>query len=192
MDNIYQTRKDKLADFYKENKRVPSYSEMMKLFSLKSKDSIFKIVSKFIQDGLVQKDSQGKLAPKSILIGIRLLGTVEAGFPSPAEEALGDTITLDDYLITKKEATFLLKVSGESMINAGINPDDYVVVEKGRDARTGDIVIAEVDDGWTMKRLAKEDGRVVLLPENPKFSPIYPENELNIGGVVIGVVRKYV
>jgi len=192
MDNIYQARKDKLVDFYKENKRVPSYSEMMKLFSLKSKDSIFKIVSKFIKDGLVQKDTQGKLAPKSILIGIRLLGTVEAGFPSPAEEALGDTITLDDYLITKKEATFLLKVSGESMINAGINPDDYVVVEKGRDARLGDIVIAEVDDGWTMKRLAKEKGRVVLLPENPKFSPIYPETELNIGGVVIGVVRKYV
>ncbi|NTU70149.1 repressor LexA [bacterium] len=192
MNNIYKERKEKFIDFYKENKRIPSYSEMMKLFSLKSKDSIFKIVSKFIEEGLVSKDNQGKIVPKSILVGARLLGTVAAGFPSPAEEDLGDTITLDDFLIHKKEATFLLKVSGESMINAGINPDDYVVVEKGKEAKSGDIVIAEVDTEWTMKWLRKIDGRVALVPDNPKFPIIYPENELNIGGVVVGVVRKYV
>lgn len=191
MNNIYLQQKEKLIDFYKENKRLPGYKEMMGLFSFKSKNAVFKLVSKFTKDNLVQKDSFGKLSPKSILIGARLLGTVEAGFPSPAEEELGDTITLDDYLIKKKEATFLLKVTGESMKDAGIKPDDYVVVEKGRDARVGDIVIAEVDDGWTMKRLIKEKGRMALLPENPDFPIIYPENELNIGGVVIGVVRKY-
>ncbi|PIP31029.1 hypothetical protein COX25_01375, partial [bacterium (Candidatus Howlettbacteria) CG23_combo_of_CG06-09_8_20_14_all_37_9] len=77
----------------------------------------------------------------NIIPGIKILGTVEAGFPSPAEEELADTITLDDYLIRKKEATFILKVSGDSMIGAGIKPGDLVLIEKGRQARHGDIVI---------------------------------------------------
>jgi SOS regulatory protein LexA len=119
------------------------------------------------------------------------LGSVEAGFPSPAEEELVDTLSLDDLLIQNREATFLLKVSGDSMINAGILPGDMVIIDKGLTPKSGDIVIAQVDGEWTMKFLRKRKDDVVLVPANPKYQPIRPRNELKISGVVTAVVRKY-
>src|ERR1700693_3413162 len=91
--------------------------------------------------------------PKAPVIGV--LGSVAAGFPSPAEEELVDTLSLDDLLIQNREATFLLKVSGDSMTGAGILPGDMVIVDKGQTPKSGDIVIAEVDGAWTMKYLRK-------------------------------------
>ena len=85
----------------------------------------------------------------------RVRGTVEAGFPSPAEEELVDTLSLDELLIQNREASFLLKVTGDSMTGAGIMPGDMVIVDRGRTAKSGDIVIAEVDGQWTMKYLRK-------------------------------------
>ena len=119
------------------------------------------------------------------------MGYVEAGFPSVAEEELLDVISLDKYLITNRQATFLLEVSNDSMIEAGINPGDLVLVERGKSPKIGDVVVAEVDGNWTLKRFDKSKGRVVLVPANIKYKPIYPENTLSIGGVVVGVVRKY-
>jgi SOS-response transcriptional repressor LexA len=80
--------------------------------------------------------------PKASVVGV--LGSVEAGFPSPAEEELVDTLSLDDLLIQNREATFLLKVSGDSMINAGILPGDMVIIDKGLTPKSGDIVIARL------------------------------------------------
>ncbi|MBU2524658.1 transcriptional repressor LexA [Patescibacteria group bacterium] len=191
MKDVYKKRKIKLKDFFRENKRVPSYSEMMGLFGLKSKNTIFYLVQKFIKDGLLNKDKTGKLTPFKLGADVKILGTVEAGFPSPAEEELVDTISIDEYLISNKEATFLLKVSGESMIDAGIMPGDLVLVEKGKEANQGDIVVAEVDNEWTIKRFVKENGRIVLMPENKKFKPIYPRENLTIAGVIISTIRKY-
>jgi SOS regulatory protein LexA len=121
----------------------------------------------------------------------KFLGNVEAGFPSPAEEELVDTLSLDDLLIQNKEASFLLKVSGDSMINAGILPGDMVIIDKGLTPKSGDIVIAQVDGEWTMKFLRKRKDDVVLVPANPKYQPIRPKTELKISGVVTAVVRKY-
>ena len=121
----------------------------------------------------------------------RLIGAVEAGFPSPAEEELVDTLSLDEMLITNREASFLLKVAGDSMTGAGIMPEDLVIVERGRTPKSGDIVIAEVDGQWTMKYLRKRGERVILVPSNPKYQTITPKNELKIAGVVTAVVRKY-
>lgn len=122
---------------------------------------------------------------------IAVLGTVEAGFPSPAEEELIDTISLDELLIQNREASFLLKVSGDSMTGAGIMPHDMVIVDRGRTAKSGDIVIAEVDGQWTMKYLRKRGDSVALVPANPKYKPVRPKQELKIAGVVTAVVRKY-
>ena len=83
-----------------------------------------------------------------------LLGIVEAGFPS-AEEELIDTMSLDEYLIENKEASYILRVKGDSMIDAGIREGDLVIVERTNAPRVGDIVIAEVDGEWTMKYLRK-------------------------------------
>ncbi len=121
----------------------------------------------------------------------RVRGTVEAGFPSPAEEELVDTLSLDDLLIQNREASFLLRVSGDSMTGAGIMPGDMVIVDRGRTAKSGDIVIAEVDGQWTMKFLRKRGENVVLVPANPKYQPIRPKSQLTIAGVVTAVVRKY-
>ena len=136
-------------------------------------------------------DKKGRLIPGSIKSPVRMLGTVEAGFPSPAEEELVDTISLDDLLIKNREATFLLNVSGDSMSGAGILPGDMVIVDRGQTPKSGDIVIAEVDGAWTMKYLRKSGESVTLLPANPNYKPIRPRNELKIAGVVTAVVRKY-
>jgi repressor LexA len=101
-----------------------------------------------------------KLLPTPALEGgIKLLGTVQAGFPSPAEEELIDTLSLDEFLIKNPQASYLVKVTGDSMIDAGIMPDDLVVVDRGRQPRHGDIVIAQVDGEWTMKYYEKRAPR---------------------------------
>lgn len=180
-----------LRKFYFKHKRLPSYQEMLLLFKLKSKNAIFRVVKKFIEHGFLKKDENKHLIAKPMLFGTKILGNVEAGFPSAAEEELVDAVSLDDYLITNKQASFLLKVSGVSMINAGIRPGDLVIIERGREAKNGDIVVASVDNEWTIKRLKKTGKEIVLMPENPRFKPIYPKNSLILGGVVVGVIRKY-
>ena len=120
----------------------------------------------------------------------RLLGTVEAGFPSPAEEELCDTLSLDEYLISNREATYLLRVKGDSMIDAGILEGDMVLVERTNDAKVGDIVIAEVDGEWTMKYLRKGHDGYYLQAANPKYPLIVPSGGLNIAAVVTCVIRK--
>jgi SOS regulatory protein LexA len=181
----------KILSFYRKAKRMPSYGEIARLLGFKSKNAAYKLVSKMIESGLVAKDSSGKIIPKNIFGETRILGIVEAGFPSPAEEELIDTITLDEYLIKNKEATYMLKVSGDSMIDAGIKPGDIVLVERNRNPKSGDIVIAEVDSNWTMKYFRKSGNRITLFPGNKKFKPIIPKTELNIAAVVTAVVRKY-
>jgi len=170
---------------------MPSYGEIMKLLGFKSKNSAFKFVKKLISDNIVERDSSGHLIPLHIFGELRVLGTVEAGFPSPAEEELSDTMSLDEYLIENKDATFMLKVKGDSMIDAGIMPGDMVLVERGPEPKEGNIVIAEIDSGWTMKYFRKQNGQVVLVPANKKYKTIIPKNELRVAAVVKAVIRKY-
>jgi repressor LexA len=170
---------------------MPSFSEIGEMAGIRSKNAVSKLVGKLERLKVLARDSKGRLVPGSIASPVRVLGTVEAGFPSPAEEELVDTLSLDDLLIQNREATFLLKVSGDSMSGAGILPGDMVIVDKGRTPRSGDIVIAEVDGQWTMKFLRKRKDEVTLLPANPRYKPIRPKSELKIAGVVTAVVRKY-
>jgi SOS regulatory protein LexA len=171
---------------------MPSYSEIMGLVGLRSKHTVYKLVNKLVELGIVAKDVSGKLIPKNIGDTIGVLGYVEAGWPSPAEEELIDTITLDDYLIPRnKEATYIVKVSGRSMVNAGILPGDQVIVERGKQPKEGDIVIAEVDGAWTMKYYRTKGGKPVLYPANSDFKPIVPKHDLTIAAVVNAVIRKY-
>lgn len=186
-----QSRIREMERFYRKNNRMPSFAELGDLLGFRSKSPVFKFVEKLVKLNIVAKDKTGKLIPKLLGKPVKVLGTVEAGFPSPAEEELVDNISLDDMLIQNREATFLLKVSGDSMIGAGIMPGDMVIVDKGRTAKSGDIVIAQVDGEWTMKYLRKRGDLVLLVPANPKYQPIKPKNELKIAGVVTAVVRKY-
>jgi repressor LexA len=180
-----------ISRFYREKGRMPSFSELGEATGLRSKNAVSKLIDKLDSLNFVKKDEKGRLIPGSIATPLRVLGAVEAGFPSPAEEELADTLSLDDLLIENPDATFLLRVSGDSMSEAGILPGDMVIVDRGQTAKSGDIVIAEVDGQWTMKYLRKRGDNVTLIAANPKYSPIKPKNELKIAGVVTAVVRKY-
>ena len=96
-----------------------------------------------------------------------------------------------EYLISNKEATYVLKVHGHSMRDAGILPGDMLLVERGADPRDGDIVIAQVDREWTMKYFRKRGTAVFLEAANKDYQPIHPQEELQIAAVVRAVIRKY-
>lgn len=181
----------KLRQFFRQEGRAPSYAEMLKLFGYRSKNAVHGLVRRLVEMGYLRK-SHGKVAVAGKLAGsIRLLGMVEAGFPSPAEEELIDTISLDEYLVRRPEATFMLTVRGDSMIGAGIQPGDIVLVEKGVTPKPGDIVVVQVDDEWTLKYFMQDQAGIRLDPANPKYRFIRPKRSLVIGGVVKAVIRKY-
>lgn len=185
------TPQQKIRAFYHTKRRMPTYAELMKLLGYKTKSAVDYAVRKLIKEGIVTKDRQGKLIPRKLYGDIPLLGSVEAGFPSPAEEELVDTMSLDEFLIGNKEATFMLKVKGDSMIDAGIMEGDMVLVERGKTPKPGQIVVAQVDGEYTMKYLRKDGDRLYLEPANKNYKPIYPRDELKIEAIVQAVIRKY-
>ena len=204
----YKNLSQKVYNFYENKYRMPSFQELTDIFNVASKDTVARIVEDLVNLEFIDKDKNGKLIPKfekfksqnykpkknlkqKTFGTLRMLGLVEAGFPTFVEAEDMDTITLDEWLIGDKNATFMLKVKGESMIDAGIIEGDYVIVERGKEPRNGDIVLANVDEAWTLKYFKKEKGQVVLIPANKKFKPIYPKEKLEIPAVVVSVIRKY-
>ena len=184
-----------IQKFATRRRRMPSYGEIMELVGFRSRNAVYCLVSRLTDAGLVVKDAQGKLIPTEQSgdqsNGLPLLGVVEAGWPSPAEEELIDTMSFDEYLIENREASYILKVTGDSMLDAGIQPGDMVIVERTDSPNVGDIVIAEVDGAWTMKYLRKRGDTFYLVPANKKYKPIVATETLRIAAVVKAVVRKY-
>jgi SOS regulatory protein LexA len=191
--DTYERYKDKLRAFYKRHRRMPGYGELMQMTGFRSKNAVWKLIQKFVEDGLVDKDAEGRIIPKNIWGEAKLLGLVEAGFPSPAEEELLDTMSFDEYLTPNKESSYILRVKGESMREAGIRDGDMVVVERRQTYKPGQIVVAALDGEYTMKYLRKAHAGYYLEPANPEFKPIYPKEgeTLSIEAVVTAVVRKY-
>lgn len=186
-----EKQKEKLEHFYHKHKRMPGYKELMSLWGYRSKNAVYKLIEKFVDAGILNKDKEGRITWCFPLDEVKILGLVEAGFPSPAEETLVDTISLDELLIENKEASYILRVKGESMIDAGIKEGDMVIAERGSNAQDGDIVVAELDGGWTMKYFRKRGSRIYLEPANKDMGPIYPEDELRVAAIVKAVIRKY-
>jgi repressor LexA len=180
-----------LVAFYRNSKRMPTYAEMMDLFEVRSKSVVSYWIEKLIEKGVLEKDSQGYLKLSGISFGIPLVGNVAAGLPVSAEENMHDVVSMDEYLVNKPASSFLLRVTGDSMIGAGIMEGDLVVVEQDRQPKNGDIVLAEVDGQWTMKYFRKQGGEVLLEAANPSYPTISPREELKIGGVITASVRKY-
>lgn len=180
-----------LRKFWRQERRLPGYGEMLALFGYQSKNGVFRAVRKLEALGFLERRRGRAVATGKLTGTLRLLGAVQAGFPSPAEEELADTLSLDEMLIRRPEATFMLTVQGDSMIAAGIVPGDLVLVEKGGTPRPNDIVVAQVDDEWTLKYYMKDRDGVRLDPANPKYKPIRPKRSLVIGGIVKAVIRKY-
>lgn len=183
--------REQLLDFFHAHRRMPSYAEMLALFEFQSKNAVAKVVSKLVDAGVVIKGARGELLPVSLEREVKVLGYVEAGFPSVAEEAELDVMAVSDLILKNKKDIFLLNVKGESMIDAGIHDGDMVLVEKCTDARVGSIVIANIDGEWTMKYLREKKGKRYLEAANDAYPDLIPKQSLSIAGAVISVIRTY-
>lgn len=171
---------------------MPGYQEIMSLLAFKSKNSVHKFINRLVDDGVVSKDARGHIIPAQSLGHIPLLGLVEAGIPSVADETELDSMNIEDFLVDHKDKSYLLEVKGDSMIDAHIEEGDYVLVERKGEPRAGDIVIAEVDGGWTMKYFRKDKKGVPYLePANKNYDNIYPEESFHVAAIVRAVIRKY-
>ncbi len=189
--NTIDSRKRRTIDFYRAHKRMPSYSELCGLLGFSSKQASVRVVDKWVDEKFLSKDEKGKLIPGDSFHALKLLGLIEAGFPTGADESTLDTISLDEFLIPQKDASYMLRVKGDSMIDAGICEGDYVIVERTANPKIGEIVIAEIDGGFTMKYLRKEKDRYFLEPANRKYKNIFPEEDMKVVAVVRSVIRKY-
>ena len=190
IDNLKE-KVQRVRAYYKQNKVMPTYDEICLIFGFKSKNAAFKLVNKLVDSGFVEKMDKGRLKPGLNLLGLPLFNSVQAGLPTSEEETLMDHVDLNDFLVPKPENTIMINVRGDSMIDAGIHEGDKVIVEAGANVKIGDIVVAIVDGAYTVKYFDKtKEGKIILQPGNPDYSPIIPENELKIFGKVISVIRK--
>jgi repressor LexA len=188
--NMAVDRLNALKKFFKKNRRLPSYSEMLRLFGFSSKNAVFKLINKWVEAGLLKKES-GKLAPTTQFFALPMYGVIRAGYPILAEENK-NYLTLDDYLIEDPSTAFLLKVSGDSLTGVGIFEGDIVIIERKKEAGSGDIVLAQIDHEWTLKIFKKDRLKRLTYLEaaNPKYPAFHPRENLEIYGVVKAVVRK--
>jgi repressor LexA len=186
-----KTVEREIRSFCSDQRRMPTYKEMFGLLGVRSKSVVHYWMEKLCAEGVLARDAKGFLMLVRPAPGILVAGAVAAGYPSPAEEELRDIISIDEYLITRPESSFLVKVSGDSMTGAGIMDGDMVIVEKGREPKNGDIVLAEVDGEWTMKYFVRKGKEIILEAANQKYPTIRPKNELRLGGIVTAVIRKY-
>ena len=119
---------------------------------------------------------------------------VSAGFPSPCDDHIAKRLNIHDYLVDQEDATYLVTVIGWSMRDAGLLPKDVVIVDRSKNAKVGNIIMAMIDGEFTIKQLALgENGNPVLLPANSDFKPIEIKEgmDFEIWGVVTGSIRKY-
>lgn len=121
------------------------------------------------------------------------VSNVTAGFPSPADDYLDKSLDLNKYLISNPSATFFVKVEGDSMSNAGIVSGDILIVDRSIDKPFGKIIVALLNNEFTVKRLIKSKNKIYLVPENPKYPNIEITEfvDFHVWGVVTGLVRKF-
>lgn len=138
-----------------------------------------------------EADNKGRIFEKRLRVPLSLLGIIKAGYPTDDAADEIDRFTVDEYLVDEPQSSYLLRVSGDSMTEAGIFDGDIVVVDTTKNPRSGDIVVALIDNELTLKYLQKENGKMCLVPANPKYPTIYPKSDLSIEGVVVSVMRKF-
>lgn len=179
---------------------APSVREIGEAVGLKSTSTVHGHLTRMEKKGLLRRDA---MKPRAIglstafspfdenasLREIPVVGRVAAGTPILAEENIEETMTLPDEMVGSGEL-FILRVRGESMIQAGIMNDDYIVVHRQMNANNGEIVVAMIDDEATVKRFYKENGHIRLQPENDAMEPIIVP-EVMILGKVVSLIRKF-
>jgi len=180
----------RLQDYYALHRLIPSYAEIAALVGV-SKQGAVKFIDRMIFAGYISKGPGGRLSPANMFFARPHVGVAPAGFASPATEALGDAITIDDYLVENPSSTVLVEVRGDSMIDAGIHHSDFLIVERNTNPNIGKIVVAIVDGDFTIKYLRSDQKGMFLEPANAEYPNIYPESSLDIYGEVVGQFRKF-
>lgn len=191
-----------IREFQRKRGYSPSLSDLALAFGVRSKNAVAKVVGALVREGYLEKDPKGRIKileygegkeEGSAALALPLFGPIAAGFAAPAEEQVEELLTLDDYIAPGKSRSsmFLLRVKGDSMIDAGVYEGDLVVVERGAEPHVGDIVVGILDGEFTLKRLKKDKGKHYLQAENPRYPNLYALDELQVAGVVRGVIRKY-
>lgn len=177
----------------------PSVREICEAVGLKSTSSVHAHLERLEKNGFIKRDPTKPRAIEILdddfnltrreMVNVPIIGKVAAGQPILAQENIEDYFPIPAERMPNKK-TFLLKVKGESMINAGILDGDLVLVEENNTAENGEMVVALIDDGATVKTFYKEEGIVRLQPENDFMDPIIIKN-VCILGKVIGVMRFF-
>ena len=171
---------------------APSVREICAAVGLRSPSTVHFHLKRLQERGLIEKgDFKGRaivLTQPKKKHQVPIVGDVAAGSPILAQECIDDYLTFDCG--GEEDCHFALRVRGESMLNAGILPGDLAVVRRQQTARSGDIVVALLEDEATVKRLSLRNGQVWLLPENDDYEPI-DGNEAVVLGKVVAVVRTY-
>ncbi|MEO5692465.1 MAG: S24 family peptidase [Usitatibacter sp.] len=182
---------EKLQDYYADHKVIPSYSVLATLWGISAKSWVSECVKRYLEGGYLDWTPDKQLKPGSRFFERRLAdSTVQAGLPNPAVSDGYDLITIDDYMVRIPSRTSLVRVKGDSMIDAGILEGDLLVVEQQPNANVGEIVVAIVDNEFTVKYLEREKDAFVLKPANKAYPVIRPKGRLEIFGVMAGLVRR--
>jgi repressor LexA len=182
----------KLQDYYADWKSIPSYAKLCEVFGIASKSWVKAILTRLNAAGFIERTPDGVWVPTRSFFARPLAeSSVQAGMPVSVTATQGEYFIIDEMLIDTPSETTLIPVKGDSMIEAGIHDGDVAVVEKRNLANVGDIVVAIVDNEFTLKTLDKERGKYILRPANQAYPIIRPQGTLEIFGVLIGLIRKY-
>ncbi len=198
MADIKNNKQIEIYEFLKEQISTkgypPSVREICEAVNLKSTSTVHGHLSRLEKKGLIRRDPTKPRAIdspiKKELIDIPIVGKITAGEPILAHESIEDTFSMPINFIKNRNDLFILKVSGESMIEAGIFDGDLAIIEKTSVANNGDIVVALIENEATIKTFYKEDGYIRLQPENASMNPILVKN-CTILGKLAGLYRKY-
>ena len=175
------------------NQLPPTIREIARKFDFNSTGTVRDYLKALIKKGYIKIASNKSRAIELIrenIFSIPILGRVQAGLPTLAIEEIEGYLNLDS-IVFSDESTFALRVKGDSMIEAGILPDDMVLVKKQSVAQTGETVVALINDEATVKRLRKNGSSYFLEPANPRYKPIRVDEQVSIIGKVISVIRRF-
>lgn len=182
----------KLRDYYAETRRIPTQQRIADLMGF-TKAAARKLLDRLVSEGFITRtpDDEAWIPANRFFERPLAEATVQAGMPVATEAVPAEPFYVDDYVVRQPSKTIMITVKGESMIDAGINDGDVAVVERGIAAKSGDFVVAIVDDEFTLKELGTERGQFILIPHNKAFPVIRPKGNLEIFGVLVGLVRRY-
>ena len=193
MEKLTQKQKE-FFDSLKEHyglKALSSYEKIKTTFGYKSKNSIKQYIEVLKEQNLII-ENENKFYINPTQFGAPLVATsVKAGFAAIMDDKIEKRVSMDEILEINSPSTFVFKVSGDSMCEIGILDGDYVVVKKTPNANIGDVVLAVVDNEFTLKTYKKDEKGFYLKPENSDYPIIRPKFSLSIFGVAIGVTRRF-